>query len=127
MMFKTGLDLATPSQKSPRLFRESLFSNEGDCLEFLLERLEHRSQIGLMSSADKNKLREDKNMYAKLTKSKPLLEIFKLMNNVEKMTSQKETSNKGNFDEQFDKLLYKLKDEYNALFKEKSKKLSGYF
>ena len=72
-----------------------------------------------MSPDDKEKLREDRSMYDKLAKSKPLLEIFKLMNSVEKMSNQKEASNRNNFDEQFDQLLTKLKGEYNSLFRAK--------
>jgi hypothetical protein len=79
-----GLDCGSPKLAGSKILRESLFSNEGECLEFLIDRLENGSNQGIMSSNDKIILKEDKIMYSRLKKSKPLLEIFKLMNNVEK-------------------------------------------
>ena len=85
-------------------------------MEYLLERLENGSNQGLMSSTDKLLLRGDKNMYSRLTNSKPLLQIFKLMNNVEKGSEK----SKQDFDFQFERLLLQLKNEYNSLFNEKN-------
>lgn len=122
LLLKPGFDHSSPKAHiSPRMFKESLFSNEGECLEFLLERLEGGNNYkGLMSSTDKLALREDKSMYAKLTTSKPLLEIFRLMNNVEKINNNPKTeASKTNYDFEFEKLLLKLKEEYNAMFKQK--------
>lgn len=108
-------DAQGPSKFKSHFLRESLFSNEGECLEYLLERLENGSNQGLMSSTDKLMLRGDKNMYSRLTNSKPLLQIFKLMNNVEKASD----TSKQDFDFEFEKLLLQLKNEYNSLFNEK--------
>lgn len=79
-----GLESGSPKHTGSKILRESLFSNEGECLEFLIDRLENGSNQGIMSSNDKLVLKEDKSMYSRLKKSKPLLEIFKLMNTVEK-------------------------------------------
>lgn len=107
-------------QKSPKNAKASLFSNEGECLEYLLDRLEVNSnQIGLMSSVDKLMLKEDKSILDQMKRSESLLEIFKLMNHVEKVNSTKDELIKRNYDFEFEKLLIKLKEEYRGLFKKK--------
>ena len=71
--------------RSPKNLRESLFSNEGEWLDFVLNRLDINSNWpGFISSTDKIILKEDKNMYAQLMTSQPLLGIMNLMNKVEK-------------------------------------------
>lgn len=118
VFIKSGFSYNSPKVgDSPKNVKESLFSNEGECLEFILDRLEVGSSYNGLTKSDKNLLREDKSMYSKLKKSKPLLEIFKLMNNVEKTNSNKNDSSQQNYDSEFEKLLAKLKDEYRSLFK----------
>ena len=106
--YKHGLEGTSPK-------KSNLFSNEGECLEYLLDRLEvNSSHLGLMSSIDKLMLKEDKGLYSKLKDSQSLLQIFKLKNHVEKSNS-KESDEKRNYDFEFEKLLLKLKDEYKSL------------
>lgn len=112
----------SPKDKNTKNLGESLFGNEGECLEYLIDRLEGGSSKGLISPDDKILLREDKSMYLRLKKSKPLLDIFKLMNNVERDNNKNEDNkSKFNRDFEFEKLLIKLKNEYRELYEEKSK------
>lgn len=98
--------------------RDSLFTNEGECLEFILDRLEGKSNYNnIISSTDKLAIREDKGLYSQLVKTKSLLEIFKLMNQVEKL-NEKPSAGKQSYDFEFEKLLLKLKEEYNGLFQQ---------
>mmetsp|Transcript_40354 Transcript_40354/g.46309 ORF Transcript_40354/g.46309 Transcript_40354/m.46309 type:complete len:504 (+) Transcript_40354:241-1752(+) len=121
MNFKYQNDVQGSAEfKSPKNRRDSLFSNEGECLEFILDRLEAGSNYqGIMSSTDKLILREDRSMYIQLKSSKPLLEIFRLMNTVDKNNSNP-TSAKPNYDKEFEALLRRLKDEYNSLFRKRA-------
>jgi hypothetical protein len=103
---------------SPNIFRNNLFSNEGECLEYLLDRFEDtKVGEGLMSSTDKMILREDHQMLSDLTHSDPLSQIYELMNNVERMMNSPQKQSKENYDFQFEKLLIMLKEEYLALYK----------
>jgi hypothetical protein len=121
LYFKSRHGFESPNiQGSPKNVKASLFSNEGECLEYLLDRLEVNSnQVGLMSSIDKLMLREDKSILDQMKQSKSLLDIFTLMNHVEKVNSTKDEAIKKNYDFEFEKLLIKLKEEYRGLFKKK--------
>ena len=55
----------------------------------------------------------------KLSNSKPLLDIFRLMNDARK--AQNNQIGKKNYDMKFEKLLLILKSEYHSLFNEKAK------
>ena len=51
LMFKTNLELNFPNQRrSPLSNRNANFNNEEECLEFLLEKLQYNSHVGMMSS-----------------------------------------------------------------------------
>lgn len=103
--------------KSPKCLRESLFSNEGECLDFVLNRIEPNfNQPGFISSTDKIILREDQNMYSQLKASQPLLGLMKLINRLDKKIDAPHTIQMG-YDLEFEKLMIQLKDEYNSLFK----------
>ena len=64
-------------------------------------------------------------MYAQLKSSTPLLGIMKLMNKVEKVISDPQTS-KINYDSEFEKLMIQLKEEYNSLFKLRNQELKNF-
>lgn len=103
--------------KSPKNLRESLFSNEGEWLDFVLNRIEPNfNQPGFISSTDKIILREDQNMYTQLKTSKPLIGLMKLINRLEKKKDDPH-ANKISYDLEFEKLMIQLKDKYNSLFK----------
>lgn len=93
-------------------------------MEFILDRLEGKPTYGAIISAnDRIAIKEDKNMYTKLSKSKPLTELCSLMNKVEKVISDPNNPDKKqNYDYEFEKLLIQLKQEYNGLFQQKEVK-----
>ena len=72
--FKLGSGNHSPTGlRSPIPLRESLFSNENECLEFLLERMEGKSNYDAIFSAhDKMAIKEDRNVYSKIAQTKSL-------------------------------------------------------
>lgn len=103
---------------------DSLFTNENECLDFILRLESKSSNDPIFSQNQRNAIKEDESVYFKLIQSKPLLEILKLMNKAEKVMSDTGNSSiKQSCDFEFERLLLRLKSEFNSLSNNNEKEI----